>query len=174
MAIHLDVMATLDDRSVRTASDRLHDDLERAGQRSGRAFGEQFGRGLESATPSSVKLEKATDKVADALGRLNVEQARHNKLVTDGVNDESRLVTQSERLAAAQRRHAAAVRGAVRAQLDMRESSRGLNADAVTLNQTLSLLGKSATSFGWAAAVPTLTVAAGAAASAAGAYERLA
>lgn len=147
MSLHLDVYTRLDDRSIRSASDRLHSDLERAGGRaggaSGRAFGEQFGRGMERGAPSAVKLEKATDKVATALGRVNVEQEKHNRLVAAGETDRVKLVTQSERLADATRKHTAAVREAVQAQRDHDVSLQGMASAAQGAASTVAGLGVS-------------------------------
>lgn len=118
-------------------------------------------------------MEKATDKAADALSKLNIEQERSNKLIVDGVSDRSRLVVQSERLAKATRSYNAAVRDAARAQVDFNKSGRDMTNTVATVNHSLSLLGKSARSFAYAAAAPTLVAIGGSAVTAAGALALL-
>ncbi|MGV0772040.1 phage tail tape measure protein [Mycobacterium syngnathidarum] len=112
MAVHLDVYADLNDRSVRQASGKLESGMRQSARRAGDAWGREFGPEVEKAMG---RAEKATDKVADATGRVRTEQKRLEALNSRGSTTDAQRVAQAERLAKAKRDEAAAVREAVRA-----------------------------------------------------------
>ena len=110
-------------------------------------------------------MEKATDKVADAISRVRVEQAKLDGLGSNA--SDARKVQQSEALAKAKRAEAAAVRDAVRAHRELRDVGRsGGSSGAIDAGGALRAVGISA-------AVPVLAAATGAAVSAAGALALL-
>ncbi|AYQ98242.1 tape measure protein [Mycobacterium phage Chewbacca] len=90
------------------------------------------------------QVERATDKVAAALGRVNVEQAKYDQLVRAGSANRAQLVAQYEKLADAQRRHRSTVRDAVRAHHDLSAAASAAVAPVGGLLGTIGNLGGSA------------------------------
>ncbi|QBI97260.1 tail length tape measure protein [Mycobacterium phage Kevin1] len=113
------------------------------------------------------QVERATDKVAAALGRVNVEQAKYDDLVRSGSASRARLVAQYERLETAQRRHRSTIRDAIRAHRDLSTATSAAVAPVGGLLGTIGRLGGSAT--GSAASVSRLGGAIGGLATAASA-----
>lgn len=173
MSIHVDVYTRLHDREIRRDAQQL----ERTFDQTGRNMGNNLSAGVDRATPkigaNLAKVEKATDKVADAMGRVQVEQAKLNDLTAKGDAPRARMVAQSEALARAKRAESAAVRDAARAHADFGRDVDNTVSRMTTLNTSLSLLGKAGGSFAMAGLVPGLAVAAGAATAAAGALALL-
>ncbi|OFB37975.1 hypothetical protein BA059_16910 [Mycolicibacterium sp. (ex Dasyatis americana)] len=98
-----------------------------------------------------ARVEKATDKVADAMSNVRREQAKYDDLVARGNASRSRLVIQSERLATARRRESSAIRDAARASSDAAEAigdltvaTTGAVRSASDLSSALSGLAKGA------------------------------
>ncbi|AEN79917.1 tape measure protein [Mycobacterium phage Purgamenstris] len=100
------------------------------------------------------QVERATDKVAAALGRVNVEQAKYDDLVRSGSASRTQLITQYERLTTAQRRHHSTIRDAVRAHRDL---SAATAAAASPIGRMLGTVGQlGGTAAGSAASVARL------------------
>ncbi|MEH3129161.1 MAG: hypothetical protein PGN27_04270 [Mycolicibacterium neoaurum] len=177
MAIHVDVFTRLNERRVRQDARALVDEFDSAGERAGKNFGENLSAGIERSGPrverSAARMEKATDKVADSMGRVNVEMAKYAELQKKSTATDRQKIQQSEALARAQRAHAAAVRDATRAMMRSNEESDRTVSRMATLNTSLSLMGKGSGALAIGALAPTLAVAAGAAATAAGAIALL-
>lgn len=119
MAIHVDVYTRLNERRIRQDAKTVVDEFDRAGDKAGRAFGENLSGGIERSAPrverAAARMEKSTDRVADSLGRVNVEQAKYDELQKKSTASDRQKVQQAEALARAQRAHAAAIRDAARA-----------------------------------------------------------
>lgn len=82
------------------------------GRKGGQTVAKDFASGMRSAEravqTSAERMAKSQDKVKDALGRVRVEKARLDQVMSSG--KEAQKVAATERLAAAERKHAAAIR----------------------------------------------------------------
>ncbi|WP_158170980.1 phage tail tape measure protein [Rhodococcus sp. JT-3] len=100
--------------------------MRTAGQAAGQAAGQGIAGGIAGARAqvekASESLAKATDKVADATGRRGLAEKTLQKLIDDGVTDTVRLATATERLEAAKRKEAAAMRDADKATRNLSEA----------------------------------------------------
>jgi len=148
----------------RTAGD-LQTHLKKSGESAGKGWSEGF-------TKSTPKIEQAMKKVADATGKVRVEQAKYNEVLKDGDKASAKTIQQFERLSKAQRDHAAAVKSTAaevrKANVDIGDSSRAAGMGLMELGGTLGALGRVAGPAGIAALVPALGALGGVAAAAAG------
>ncbi|WP_421876766.1 hypothetical protein [Mycolicibacterium wolinskyi] len=179
MAIHLEVYTRLNERDIRRNSDRIKREYDDAGRDAGALFGNQFSAGVERSAPkvekSMARVEKATDKVADAMGRVRSEQAQLDALDKRSSATREQKIKQAERLAAAQRAEAAAIREASRAHSDhsrnlvnIGRSGDGAASALTSLGTTIGSLGRVGGVAGMAVLAGGLVNVAGVAASAAG------
>ncbi|MEW5808567.1 MAG: hypothetical protein AB1925_03860 [Actinomycetota bacterium] len=134
MAVHLDVQTQFDDRSVRSTAD----DLQRYLKRSGDSAGQGYADGITKSTP---KIEQAMKKVADATGKVRVEQEKYNQVLKEGGDDAAKKVAQYERLSKAQRDHALVTRTAAREIQDATSSAGASFMQLGTAVGSLSRLG---------------------------------
>jgi hypothetical protein len=169
-------MTRLQERDIRRDADRLQRRFDEAGRNAGQGFGSNLADGIGRSAPkaerSLLRVEKATDKVADAMGNVRREQAKYDELIRNGETDRTKLITHSERLAKAKRVEASAIREASRAHLDLQHSVQlmGSLADSADgASKSAQGLGKSLGSVGAAGPVglAVVTVAIGAIAEAA-------
>lgn len=111
--VGLPVITELDEAALRDVAKTAGSALANAGAQAGVDFGKQFGA---AATKELDKVnrqwERAYTKVGTAAGRVRVEQAKLNELQEKGVRDGAKFVQQTERLAEARRKEAAAAREA--------------------------------------------------------------
>jgi hypothetical protein len=143
MAIHIDVLPDLERRQLRNTARDIQRDMQRAGMEAGKGFGDQFGAGVQKSSP---KIERGLNRVADATGRVRVEQERLNNMQKQGATDSSRLVAQSERLAKARRDESAATRALARDMQALNVSSSGNAASLRGTASALAVLGGAARS----------------------------
>lgn len=169
-------MTRLQERDIRRDADRLQRRFDEAGRNAGQGFGSNLADGIGQSAPkaerSLLRVEKATDKVADAMGNVRREQAKYDELIRAGEKDRTKLITHSERLAKAKRVEASAIREASRAHLDLQHSVQlmGSLADSADgASKSAQGLGKSLGSVGASGPVglAVVTVAIGAIAEAA-------
>ncbi|MEX7470187.1 transglycosylase family protein [Mycobacterium adipatum] len=154
MAIHIDVLPDLERRQLRNTARDIQRDMQRAGMEAGKGFGDQFGAGVQKSSP---KIERGLNRVADATGRVRVEQERLNNMQKQGATDSSRLVAQSERLAKARRDESAATRALARDMQALNVSSSGNAASLRGTASALAVLGGAARSpAGIAALIPLM------------------
>lgn len=154
MAIHIDVVPDLNRRSVRDSARDIQRDMQKAGMDAGRSFGDQFGAGVQKSSP---KIEKGLNRVADATGRVRVEQERLNNMQRSGAQDSSKLVAQSERLAKARRDETSATRSLAREMQNLNASSSGNASSLRNTASALTVLGGAARSpAGIAALIPLM------------------
>lgn len=130
----------------------------------GRSFGTQFGAGVEKASP---KIERGLNKVADATGKVRVEQERLNNMQKQGAQSSDKLVAQHERLAKARRDESAATRSLARDMQALTTSNSGSASSLRGTASALSVLGGAARSPAALAAVAPILVQVGSAAAAA-------
>lgn len=152
MAIELDVVTQLNERSALTAARQAHAHWERASRTTGdtvqRNLGGGFDRTARDAERSATQMQRAFNRVADASGRVRLEQERYDTLIRSGESDRVKLIRQSERLATARRAEQSATRTAASAHRDYDRSIRDLGdaftrpmANASAFSGTLTELG---------------------------------
>ncbi|WP_460359506.1 hypothetical protein, partial [Mycobacterium sp. ZZG] len=114
MAIELDVVTHLNERSVQNAARQAHSHWDRESRVTGQAVERNLTGGHERTVRSvermSVQIERHYNRVADSTGRVRLEQERYDALIRSGETDRVKLIQQAERLSAAHRREASAVR----------------------------------------------------------------
>jgi serine phosphatase RsbU (regulator of sigma subunit) len=119
VAISLDVVTRLNDRSARDAAQDAQRYFDNAGKNAGVNFDRNmtagFDKSAKTAEKASATMSRAFDKAADAARRVRVEQEKYNSLVAKGNVDQVKLVQTTERLATARRNEATAVRQAASA-----------------------------------------------------------
>lgn len=122
MTIELDVVTRLNERSALTAARQAHSYWDRESRTTGdtvqRNLGAGFDRAQKAAERSAVQMERSFNRVADATGRVRLEQERYNALLESGETDRVKLIQHAERLAAARRNEESATRAAGRAHRD--------------------------------------------------------
>jgi hypothetical protein len=187
VTIELDVVTRLNERSIQTAARQAQQHWDRSSREAGNAVERNLTGGNDRAVRNvermSVQMERSFNRVADATGRVRLEQERYDALLRAGETDRVKLIQQSERLATARRAEEAATRMAGRAHRDYSASLTTLNSDfdrasaqSRTLTENISNLGSTFTGLGRAAGpvgiaalVPALGMLAGVAAQATGA-----
>lgn len=159
MAIELDVVTQLNERSVRTAARQAHSHWDRESRITGDTVERNLSGGHERTVRNvermSTQLERHYNRVADASGRVRLEQERYDRLIQSGETDRVKLIQQSERLAVARRNEQAATRTAASAHRDYDRSIRDLGNtfSATTTNAqgfmgTMTTLGQGIASLG--------------------------
>jgi hypothetical protein len=124
--ITLPVEARGDNRSFDRVADSAERRFSRAGQDSGKAWAKGLEDSLAKADPKSVdKWVRAYDKVADAAGKVAVEESKLADMRARGASD-SRLIAQSEALERARRSESRATRDAGKAYADLTAEGRNL------------------------------------------------
>lgn len=117
MGVQFSVEAKADDRSFSRAADRAERVFAQAGKDASRVFSEGFTNGAKDAEDSikrfGTKASDAYDKAADAAGKLRAEEAQLQKLRDRG--DDTQIIRQAEKVAAARRADARATRDATSA-----------------------------------------------------------
>lgn len=106
-------------------------------------------------------MAKANDKVADAIGRVRIEQAKLEEINKRSTSTDRQKIQQSEALARAKRAEARAIREAANAMRDVRDAGNGLSLVAsasVSASSGMSALAKSAASFGGIGLAATATL----------------
>ena len=144
MAIELDVVTRLNERSARAAANAAERQWEQASRNAGNAVERNLTAGNDRAVRNvermSTQLERHYNRAANASGRVRLEQERYNALIRSGETDRVKLIQQSERLAAARRAEQSATRQAASAHRDYDRSIRDLgDAGASARNRLLGL-----------------------------------
>ena len=133
MAISLDVVTKLNDRSARTAAQDAQKYFDQASRTAGSNFDRNLSAGFDkasrSADRSATNMQKAFDRAADAAGRVRVEQEKYNQLIAKGSVEQTKLVQQTERLASVKRAEATAVKQAASAHHDYSTSLRNISTE---------------------------------------------
>lgn len=178
MAIDLDIITRLDRASARAAAREAQDSFRGTGRNIGDDIGDGVAKGISSKSP---EIEKSLKKVADASGKVIVEQEKLNALKEKGTATDAQLIAQSEKLARAYRDETAALQAHSRAVDDHNASNSSAVASTVSLTAALGSMGtaagKAASSFGQiglVAAVGTLPAAVTAVVELGGALQQLA
>lgn len=131
MTIELDVVTRLNERSALTAARQAHSYWDRESRTTGdtvqRNLSAGFDRAQKAAERSAVQMERSFNRVADATGRVRLEQERYNALIESGETDRVKLVQHAERLAAARRNEESATRAAGRAHRDYLANLQSIN-----------------------------------------------
>lgn len=191
MAIDLDVVTRLDRATTREAAREAQQAFKGAGKEIGEDLGDGIAAGISAKSP---EIEKSLNKVADASGRVIVEQEKLNALKDKGNATDAQLIAQSERVVKAYRDETSALQAVNRALEDHESKVRAANAalddnsakNESVVGSTVSLTtamsnagsaaGKFASSFGQigaVAAVGTLPAAVTAVAELGGALQQL-
>ena len=139
MPITLPVRAEADDRSFGRVADAAEKRFVKAGADAGKAFGRGLDDAAGKAGPAADRWVRAYDKVADATGKVRVEEAKLADMRERGASN-TRLIAQAENLERARRAEIRATRDAANAYQD-------LGARAGALGSTLTSLA-SGTRFG--------------------------
>lgn len=173
MAISLDVVTRLNDRSARGAASEAQRYFDQASSQAGKNFDRNlsagFDKGAQSAQKASATMERAFNTAANAAGRVRVEQEKYNALIERGGASQAQLVQHTERLATARRAEASATRQAVIALQNMNDSARTAQMSFQGMASTLSVIGGAARSPATLAAlVPVLASVGNAAVTASG------
>ncbi|WP_304439113.1 transglycosylase family protein [Mycobacterium sp. NAZ190054] len=113
-----------------------------------RNLGAGFDRAQKAADKSAVAMERSFSRVADATGRVRIEQERYDALVRSGETDRVKLIQQSERLATARRAELSATRSAGQAHRDHAENLRKLQSNSQGLLGTLIEVGQGIAALG--------------------------
>lgn len=112
MPITLPVEARPDERSFNRVADHAEKRFQQAGKEAGQSFSKALDDAVSKADPKAAdRWVKAYDKVADATGKVRVEEAKLADLRNRGAS-ETRLIAQSEALERARRAETRAVRDA--------------------------------------------------------------
>lgn len=118
MAISLDVLTALNERSAQDAADQAAKIFGDAGEDAGKAFGEALDKGLDTRP-----YERKMDRAADAAGKVRVAEQKLAEMRAKGASD-TQVVAQAERLSAARRAEGAAVRDAAAEYRKLAEAQR--------------------------------------------------
>lgn len=125
MPITLPVEGKADNRSFEQIANQAEKRFTKAGQDSGKAFAKNLEDAAAKADPKSAdKWVRAYDKVADATGKVRVEEAKLADLRERGASN-ARLIAQSEALERARR-------GEIRATNDAATAYRNLSTTGST------------------------------------------
>ncbi len=108
MAITVDVITRVVESSLRGSSDTI----DRHFTESGKKAGENFSKALAEGASRAPELQKAFDKAADAAGKLRVEQEKLAAVNAKANATDAQKIAQAERVEAAKRAEARAVRDA--------------------------------------------------------------
>lgn len=122
MAITLDVFTKVSEQSLRTSSNLIEQTLTKSGQRAG----EDFGKALASGIEKSPQFRKQMDTLADAIGKVRVEQEKLDAINAKSTATDAQKIAQAERLAKAQRDVARMTDDAARSLDKTRTSAQGL------------------------------------------------
>lgn len=126
MPITLPVKADPDLRSFERTANQAEKTFGRAGSEAGKAFAKNLDEAVSRADPKAVdKWTNAYDKVADAAGKVRVEEAKLADLRNRNASD-ARLISQSEALERARRGETRAMRDAGKAYADLTQSGNTL------------------------------------------------
>lgn len=126
MPITLPVEGRADARSFDRVADQAERRLGKAGQDAGTAFAKGLEDAAAKADPKSAeRWTKAYDKVADAAGKVRVEEAKLADLRQRGASN-TRLIQQSEALERARRAETRATREASDAYQSLGQRANGL------------------------------------------------
>lgn len=138
MPITLPVAATADDQAFKRIADRYEKWGSDTGKKVGSEMAKSMGDALEKAdTKSADKFERAYGKVADAIGKVRVEEAKLQDLRSKGASD-TRIIAQAEALERARRAEAAATRDAAQAYSELHTSTTRLSSATSMLSESLS------------------------------------
>lgn len=173
MTIELDVVTRLNERSALTAARQAHSYWDRESRTTGdtvqRNLGAGFDRAARNAERSAVQMERSFNRVADATGRVRLEQERYDALLRTGETDRVKLIQHAERLAAARRAEETATRAAGRAHRDysanLQSMTTSLDGAATSARNTaggLTQMGAVLTTLGRVAAPAAIGVLSGA------------
>ncbi|SDD58683.1 Transglycosylase-like domain-containing protein [Mycolicibacterium neoaurum] len=165
MAIHVDVVPDFNRRAVRDTARDIQRDIQQVGLQAGKGFGDQFGAGLQRSSP---KIERGLNKVADATGKVRVEQEKLNAMQEKGSVSSEKMVAQHERLAKARRDEGSAARQLVNEMRSLNEGSKQSMSTLSSLGATIGSLGRVGGPVTVAALAAGITGLAGAASAAAG------
>lgn len=115
MAVHVDIDAKFNERTVMTSANSLRDSLERHGLDAGKAWGSSFSRETSGALRGMVsETSRGMRDIEDAIKRVALREKELSDLRTSGAG-ESALRVQSERIKQAKKAEADAVRDAATA-----------------------------------------------------------
>lgn len=152
MTIELDVVTRLNERSALSAARQAHSHWDRESRTTGdavqRNLGAGFDRAARNAERSAVQMERSFNRVADASGRVRLEQERYDALIQSGETDRVKLIRQSERLATARRNEENATRVAATVHRDYDRSIRDLGEAFTTPVRNAGLLSGTLTELG--------------------------
>lgn len=126
MAIHIDVLARLQDRQVAREADKMADYFDEAGREAGQRYGDGVAQGIVDRSP---KVQKALNGVRDAADRVAVAQAAERKAAADLAAQEERLAIASEKVSAAKRREENATLAVMEAEYRLNQAVKAGNVD---------------------------------------------
>lgn len=114
MAIEIDVVTQLDEKSAQTSARQIERQFQQASSGVRSNFESETASAFETMTrgaeKSSASIQRAMNRAADASGRVRVEHARYDEIVARGDAPRSRMIRQAEQLERARRNEAQAVR----------------------------------------------------------------
>lgn len=121
MGIFLPVEAKIDERSFSRSADRAEKIFSDAGRDAGRVFSEGLSGGEQGLKRFGERASDAYDKARDAAGKLRAEESQLQKIRERG--DNTQIIRQAEKVEAARRAEARAIRDATTAYRDYVEAS---------------------------------------------------
>jgi hypothetical protein len=161
----LDVYTRLKDGDIRRDAQKIEQVFDKAGDRAGRAFGENLSAGIERSAPkverNAARMEKATSKVADAISRTRVEQAKYDEVAKKSDATDRQKIERSEALAKAKRAEASAIREASRVHQDSSREILNISRAGSEATGTLAQMGTVVGSLGRVAGPAGIGVLAG-------------
>lgn len=135
MGISLDIAPSLDIAAARREANKVSDIFRKASTGIGTEFSKNFSGGLREASSDVQKLaieyRRAYDKAADSAGKLRVQEEKLKELRDSNVTG-SRLSAQAERVAAAMRAEARAVRETSSAYKQMNQAATSVRPGALS------------------------------------------
>jgi hypothetical protein len=141
MPIIIDIYAKLHERSLKRDTDKLEREAQKTGLRAGKKLGDSIEQGMGK---SSLRSEKAMDRLAGTMAKVKREQEELNRMMKDGESNSRRLITQQERLNSAYQKQQDAIRSLGRAMRDSSSNAQQAEGTISGLRKQIQNLGTSA------------------------------